>query len=94
MRTGILLVELYLSQSGSLKEKRFIIQKIKDKLRVKFNISIAEVDFQDKWQRSVIGVSCISNDEKIINSTFDKIVNFFEVSKDGYEVIRKQVEII
>lgn len=94
MKVGILLVELYLSQSASLKQKRFFLQKIKDKLRNKFNVSIAEVDYQDKWQRSVIGISCINNNEKIINSTFDRIINFFEITKDGYEIINKQIEII
>ncbi len=94
MKIGILVIELYLSQSGSLKQKRFILQKIKDRLRNKFNISIAEVDFQDKWQRSVIGISCIYNNEKMINSTFDRIIDLLEKAKDGYEILKKDVEII
>lgn len=94
MKVGILTIDLYFSQSSSLKQKRFFLQQIKDKLRSKFNISIAEVDFQDKWQRSILGISCINNNERLINSIFDKIIDFLETGKSGYEILNQQIEII
>ena len=93
MRIGILNIELFLHETRSLKQKRFILNKMKDRLRRKFNISIVEAGYQDKWQRSVLGIVTASNNAKIINSTFDQILNSIEKSKDGFEILRDDFEI-
>ncbi len=94
MKIGLLQIELYLSQSSSLKQKRFILNGLKSKLKNKFNISIIESDYQDKWQRSVIAIACISNDEKIVSSTFNQILDFIEYDKKGFEILNSQIEIL
>jgi uncharacterized protein YlxP (DUF503 family) len=94
MKIGLLQIELYLSQSRSLKQKRFILNGLKDKLRDKFNISLIESDYQDKWQRSVLAIACISNDEKIVSSTFNQIMDFIDFEKKGFEILNSQIEII
>jgi len=94
MRIGILNVELFLHETHSLKQKRFVIQQLKDKLRKRFNISIIEADYQDKWQRSVIAMACISGDTRIINSTFDKITDFIDENKSGFEILNDEFEIM
>ncbi len=63
MPIGLLTLELHLPYAHSLKEKRFVIQKLKDRLRSKFNVSVAELEHQDLWQRSVVGVVSISSDQ-------------------------------
>ncbi len=68
-------MELFIPESGSLKSKRFILKSLKTRLRNKFNISVAEVDSNDKWQRAVIGISTVSNDRKLIESTFNQVLN-------------------
>jgi uncharacterized protein YlxP (DUF503 family) len=94
MKTGILNIELFLHETHSLKQKRFIIQQLKDRLRKKFNISIIEADFQDKWQRSLLAISEISNDERLLNSDFDRILDYMEENKNGFEILRDEFEII
>ncbi|MCX8092861.1 MAG: DUF503 domain-containing protein [Candidatus Goldbacteria bacterium] len=94
MKIGLLQIELYLSQSRSLKEKRFVLEGLKSKLRNKFNISIIEADYQDKWQRTVMAIACISNNEKIVSSTFNQILNFIECEKKGFEILNSQIEIL
>lgn len=94
MKIGLLQVELYLSQCSSLKQKRFVLNGLKSKLRNKFNISIIEAGYQDKWQRAVMAIACISNDAKIVSSTFNQIMNFFEFEKKGFEILNSQMEIL
>jgi uncharacterized protein len=69
---GVLMLELRLEQSHSLKEKRHVVQSLKDRLRNKFNVAVAEIDHQDTWQRSTIAAVTVSSDhthaEKVLRS--------------------------
>ncbi|MBI3003134.1 MAG: DUF503 domain-containing protein [candidate division NC10 bacterium] len=60
MIVGTAVVELQLPENGSLKGKRKVLRSIKDRIRVRFNVSIAEVDRQDAWQRATLGVAVVS----------------------------------
>ncbi len=73
MIVGIMKIEIYISGSRSLKDKRKVIKSIKDKIRKNFNVSIAETDYQDKWQRSLLGISQVANDTAYIARNFDSI---------------------
>jgi len=59
---GVLTLELLLEDSHSLKEKRHVVQSLKDRLRNKFNVAVAEIDHQDLWQRSAVAAVTVSND--------------------------------
>lgn len=59
MVIAVLSVELYLPYSQSLKDKRMVLRRIKDRLQ-KLNVAVAEVEHQDLWQRSTLGVVAIS----------------------------------
>jgi len=74
MMIGILKVVYHLPYIHSLKEKRRILLPIKQILRKKFNISIAEIDFKEFWQKSIIGISMVSNEQKFIDKIFNKII--------------------
>ena len=63
MPIGLLTLEIHLPYAHSLKEKRMVVQRLKDRLRRKFNVAVAEVDHQDLWQRAVLGVASISSSE-------------------------------
>ena len=86
-------VVLRIPESQSLKGKRHIIRKIKDKIRNRFNISIAEVDDQDLWQVTSIGFTTVSNDRRIVQSTLDQVVNMVEDMGVG-ELIDYTIEIL
>ena len=60
---GVLILELRLEESHSLKDKRHYVKSLKDRLRSKFNVAVAEIDHQDLWQRSVIAVVTVSGDQ-------------------------------
>ena len=59
---GVLTLELRLDDSHSLKDKRQTVKSLKDRLRGKFNVAVAEIDFQDVWQRSLISAVTVSAD--------------------------------
>jgi uncharacterized protein YlxP (DUF503 family) len=56
-----------------LKDKRVIIKSFKDKISKRFNVSIAEVGYQDKWQRAIFGIAKVSNDSVSVDKVFDFI---------------------
>lgn len=62
----------------SLKEKRSVVRKVKDRVRNRFNVSIAEVGDNDTWNRAEIGLTLVSNDQRLVNSTLDKVFAFID----------------
>lgn len=69
-------IELLIPGTGSLKEKRFVLKSIKTKIRNNFNVSIAEIDHYDKWQRTCLGIAAISNKRRFIDETLSKVETF------------------
>ena len=59
---AVLTLELHIEQSHSLKDKRHVVKGLKDRLRRRFNVAVAEIDGQDSWQRSVIAAVTVSSD--------------------------------
>ena len=92
MFVGVGQIELYIPESGSLKSKRFVLKSIKTKIQNKFNVSVAEIENNDKWQRSTLGVAVVSNERKIVDSTLNHVINFIE-SDFRVEVIDHSIEI-
>jgi uncharacterized protein YlxP (DUF503 family) len=74
MIVGICSIELFLPESGSLKDKRQVIKSLKDRIKRRFNVAIAEVDDQDLWQKTVLGVACVGNRKDYINEVLDKVI--------------------
>jgi uncharacterized protein YlxP (DUF503 family) len=85
MVIGVLTFEIFIPASESLKEKRFILKSLKDRLKNKFNISVAEIEFQDKWQRAAIGVAMIGNEQSYVQQALQQIFQFIDNS-EFYEV--------
>jgi uncharacterized protein YlxP (DUF503 family) len=69
MPVGVLTLEIELPYSHSLKEKRAVLQKIRDRLRARFNVAVAELDHQDVWQRATLGVVSVSSSQTVLAST-------------------------
>lgn len=59
---GVLTLEMRLNNSHSLKDKRHVVQSLKERLRHKFNVAVAEIDCQDLWQRAVVAAVTVSSD--------------------------------
>ncbi len=73
MIVGLLTLDLHIPESHSLKSKRMVIKSLTDRIKNKFNVSVAEVDANNLWQRSVIGIAYVANETLIINKVFEKI---------------------
>lgn len=93
MLIGVCQVELLIPASESLKSKRTVIKSLKTRIKNKFNVSIAEVDHNDKWQRAVLGMALVTNEKKFIDKTFNQILNLID-SEDQVEMIDHQLEVI
>src|SRR5512142_662454 len=69
---GVLTLELRLENSHSLKDKRHVVQSLKERLRNRFNVAVAEIDYQDLWQRAAVAAVTVSPDhnhaEKVLRS--------------------------
>ena len=65
-------------EPNSLKAKRKVVKSILARVKNNFNVAIAEVDYHDKWQRSVLGVPVVSTAQDHANSILSKVVNFVE----------------
>ncbi len=74
MPVGVLTLEIELPYSHSLKEKRAVLQKIRDRLRARFNVAVAELDHQDVWQHATIGVVSVSSSQTVLESTFRQVL--------------------
>ncbi len=73
MPVAVLTLEIYLPYAHSLKEKRVMVRKIKDRLRARFNVAVAELDHQELWQRAVVGVVSISSDQQNLETVMEGI---------------------
>ena len=78
MVIGTLELELSIPGADSLKAKRMALRSLKDRLRKKFNVSVAEVEENDQWQSAVLVVVMVSNDRRFANRVLSKIVDFTE----------------
>jgi uncharacterized protein len=93
MLIGTLRVDLFLPSSSSLKEKRFALQSLKTKIQNRFNVSIAEVEYQDKWQRAGLGAACVSTDRKVIDGMLNGVLDLIE-KDDRVEITDRLIEVL
>jgi len=78
MFVGAITLELFLPECQSLKAKRQILKSIIDKVRAKFNVSIAEVDNQDLWQRATLGIAYVCESNYQTQTVLRKVQAFIE----------------
>lgn len=83
MVIGTAQIQLSASWVHSLKEKRMVVKSIVDKVKNKFNVSVAEVDTQDYHQTITIGIACVSNDNRHADSMLSQVINFIEDNTDA-----------
>ena len=91
MIIGVLRVEILIPGVQSLKEKRKVVRSLKDKVKHKFNVSIAEVDYSEKWQRSMIGIVQVGNDMKYIEKNLNSIYNLL-IGNYNIQVVDRLME--
>ncbi|HEY2460851.1 MAG TPA: DUF503 domain-containing protein [Candidatus Acidoferrum sp.] len=93
MPVGLLTLELHIPDAQSLKDKRQVLRSLKDKLRRSHNVAVAELEHHDAWQRSVVGVVTLANEEKYVNEVLQKVLD--EADRIlGSILTNQQIEII
>lgn len=75
MTVGVCTLDLFLPSSRSLKAKRRCLSGLKTRIRNGFNVSVAEVDHNDLWQRAALGVAVVTNDARYANQVLSKVVD-------------------
>jgi uncharacterized protein YlxP (DUF503 family) len=70
---GVLTFELRLEHSHSLKDKRQVVKSLKDRLRSRFNVAVAEIGEQEMWQRAIVAAVTISSDQKVAEEALQRV---------------------
>ena len=94
MNIGVCKVELRLPENLSLKGKRWVLKSITMRVRNKFNVSVAEVDNNDLWQLSTLGICYLSNDKRHTNEVLSKVVGFIINGRFDVEILNYEIEIL
>ena len=94
MVIGTLTLHLFLPSVHSLKEKRSITKSVIARVRNEFNISVAEVAEQDRWQLAVIGVACVSAYTAYAQGQLQAVVNWLAENRPDLEVSWAEIEIL
>jgi len=87
------IVELHLPDVGSLKGKRHALKGLKERVRARYEVSVAEVDHHDLWQRATLALACVSNDSRHAGEVISKAMDFIEEHVEG-RVIDTSLEIL
>ena len=74
MPVGLLTLEIQIPYAHSLKEKRAVLRKMRDRIRARFNVAVAELDHQDVWQTATLGVVSISDSQILLEAVFRKVL--------------------
>ena len=75
MAIGLLTLEIHIPDSHSLKDKRQVLRSLKDRLRGRFNVAVAELDYQESWQRAQVGIVSLSNDAAHLEQSLRAVLN-------------------
>lgn len=90
MVIGLLSLEIFLPFSHSLKEKRKVLNALKDRIKKKYNCAFAELDFQDKWQRAKVGIITLNSQKGLVDRVLQKILTEAEQGLEG-EILRSEI---
>jgi uncharacterized protein len=89
MTVGVARVTLFLPEVHSLKEKRMVLRRVKDRAQQKFNLAIAEVGENDLWQRALLGVAVLGSGRRFVESALDEVVRFIRGEAEVTNVERE-----
>ncbi len=76
MIVGLLQVDVHLPSARSLKDKRSVLKSLKDQLRGRFNVAVAEVDAHDKWQLATVGISTVGVSRAYVNGLLEEVTSW------------------
>ncbi len=83
MHVGVLRLTFHIPHARSLKDKRSVVRRFRDRIRSRFDVSIAEVDAQDLHQKAVFGVSVVSSDSRVCDSLLEEVARAAELQEEA-----------
>jgi uncharacterized protein YlxP (DUF503 family) len=93
MIVGVLTLEIFFPYARSLKDKRQQLKGFTERIRGRFNVSLAEIDFQDKWQRALIGVAAVNSSRSLVETLLNRVLTEAETTLEG-EITGHRIEFI
>ena len=93
MPVGLLTLELHLPESHSLKDKRQVLRSLKDRLRKRFNVAVAELEHTDLWQRASIGIVTLADQPGFVQHALQAVLEDSEVQL-GRALVDHQIELL
>jgi len=90
---ALLTLDVHIPEAHSLKDKRMVVRRLKDRLRSNFNVSVSEVEHQELWQRSQISVVTVGSDDGSVRQTLEQALR--DAERAAAEcIIQGTIEII
>jgi uncharacterized protein YlxP (DUF503 family) len=89
-----LTIHLHIPGCSSLKEKRGYIKPLISRLHREFNVSVAEIDLQDKWQETVIGCAMMGNDRAFLESALQNVAKWVEGHWTDGDVVEQKIQLV
>ncbi len=94
LHVGVCRLMAHLPESTNLKAKRQVARSLTTRIRNQYNVSVAEVDDNDLWQRLTLGVCCVSNDSAHANEILSRVVAFVEKFRGDLVLLDYETEVI
>ena len=94
MVIGLLSLEFFMPQARSLKDKRMFLRSLKERLRGRFNIAVAELDYQDLWQRALVGVVTLSDRKDFVEKVLNAVLRDIETAGGEAEIVGRRLEFL
>lgn len=93
MTIGFLQIDLLIRDAQSLKDKRSVLLRLKNQLRTKLNIAVAEIGMNDQIRRALIGITTISNEHEIVEQTLAGAEKIIETNP-AVAIVQRQMEML
>ena len=94
MTVALCRLVLRLPENGSLKGKRMVVKSIQQRLHNRFNVSVAEVEHNDKWQLAGIHIAAVANNATHVTEVIDKAVDYIQQLRLDVEIIEEDTELL
>jgi len=87
---GVLVLDLFFPYAHSLKDKRRILHGLKERLKGRHNVAVAEIDYQDKWQRARLGIVTLNSQASLVENLLNRILSDARSLEEG-EIVHHEV---
>jgi uncharacterized protein len=91
---GVATVTLLVPESGSLKDRRRVVKSVIERVRARFNVAVADVDAEPRWESITLGMACVSTDGAHAHEMLQKALAFIEDERLDAEVAGYSIEIL